>query len=479
MIAEIQHVAATDERRRWMLTVLCLGALLSGLNSTIVNVALPSIQADLGLTDAALVWVISAYVTSAGGFLLLGGRLGDFFGGRRVLLAGVGIFVVASLACGLATSPLLLVLSRLAQGVGGAVLSAAGFAEITKLFTDARQRARAAGLYICVSASGGSIGLLLGGILVGVLTWQWVFLINIPIGTAMYVLCFRFLPRERARPREGSLDIVGATTSTASLLSASYAIVEASQAGWTPLARAALIASVALLTVFVYVEKHVRLPLIPLRLFRLGNLAVASIAGAVLVTALVAWRLFEALYLQRVLELTPLQVGLSFVPANVTIAVISLVVLPTLISRFGLRRPIVWGMLSTAMGLASLARAEPGQGVGPHVVLGMLLLGLGVGLAYNALLLSAMRGIDLRDAGAASGIVTTAATLGSSLGVSALGGIAAVHTNALLASGTIHRIALSSGYTLAFWVAAIAVATAACMAGFWLQEEQGAFSNSA
>lgn len=472
MIAEAQHVTAADERRRWMLTVLCLGALLSGLNSTIVNVALPSIQQDLHIDDAALVWVINGYVTTAGGFLLLGGRLGDFFGGRRVLLAGVAIFVIASLACGLARAELLLVLSRLLQGIGGAVISAAGFAEIARLFTDSQQRARAAGLYIFVSATGGSIGLLLGGILTSVLTWHWVFLINIPIGVVMYVLGATFLPRHCGRQLQGSLDIAGAVTSTSSLLLASYAIVEVSQSGWTALAGAALIASVTLLIVFVRVEQHAPMPLIPLSLFRLRNLTVASIAGAVLVTALVAWRLLEALYLQRVVELTALQVGLSFVPANLTIAVVSLAVLPFLISRFGLRQPILWGLIVMAIGLASLAQAEASEGVGWHVVLGMLLLGLGVGLAYNAILLAAMRDIDVRNAGAASGIVTTAVTMGSSLGLSALGGIAAAHTSHLLASGAVHRVALSSGYQLAFGIAALSVVLAACVVALWLREAQ-------
>lgn len=476
MIVEAERITATDERRQWMLTVLCLGALLSGLNSTIVNVALPSIQQGLHVSDAALVWVINGYVTSAGGFLLLGGRLGDFFGGRRVLLAGVAIFSIASLACGLAASSLFLVLARLAQGVGSAVLSAAGFAEITKLFTDPRERARAAGLYIFVSATGGSIGLLLGGVLITALSWRWVFLINLPIGTLMYVLGAKVLPRECGRYFQGSLDVIGALTSTSSLLLASYAIVEVSRAGWTVLAGSALMAAAVLLAVFVYVEKHTRLPLIPLSLFRLRQLTIASLAGAVLVTALVAWRLFEALYLQRVLELSPLQVGLSFVPANVTIAVISLLALPALISRFGLRRPIVCGMISAAMGLASLAQAS--DTVGMPVVIGMLLLGLGVGLAYNAILLSAVRNIQLREAGAASGIVTTVVTMGSSLGLSVLGGIAMAHTNHLLAADVLPRVALASGYQRAFGVAAIAVAVAAGIAGVWLEEPREASSTS-
>jgi Na+/melibiose symporter-like transporter len=236
--------------------------------------------------------------------------------------------------------------------------------------------------------------------------------------------------------------------------------------------------SIGLLAVFVHVEKHARMPLIPLGLFRWAQLTVASLAGAALVTALVAWRLFEALYLQRVLQLTPLQVGLSFVPANVIIAVISLTVLPALISRFGLRRPIVWGMIITAAGLASLARAEARDSVGTNIIVGMWLLGLGVGLAYNAILLSAVRGIDMREAGAASGIVTTVVTLGSSLGLSALGAIAAAHTRHLLASDVVPRIALASGYERAFEVAAIAVAVAACVAQVGLEEAREVSSNA-
>jgi len=467
---EIFSAVGEERRRQWMLGTLCLGALLSGLNSTIVNVALPSMRLDLRFTEAALVWVINGYVAAHGGFLLLSGRLGDLFGGRPILLVGISTFAGASLAAALSTSQLTLVIARLIQGLGGAVLSAVGLAEIMKLFFDTQQRSKAIGLYIFVSAMGGSIGLLLGGVLTSALSWRWAFLINVPVCAIMFLLCSSLLPAYHRSSSESSLDIAGALTSTLSLLLASYAMLHASQSGWSAVSIAMLFASVGLLVTFVLIESRAPAPLIPLSLFRRRNLAVASMAGALLVTALLAWRLFEALYLQLVLELTPIQVGMAFVPANVIIAVISLVALPAITKRFGLRCPIVTGMLVTAIGLAMLAIADARDGLGPHVIIGMLLIGLGVGLAHNSLLLIAMHNITATEAGAASGIATTAMNMGSGLGLSVLGGIAAARTNELLLSGVMHPSALNSGYQRAFWIAAIALTIGTLVARFRLSD---------
>jgi EmrB/QacA subfamily drug resistance transporter len=347
---------SSDGRTRWLaLIVLYLGALMIVLDTTIVNVALPSIRASLGFSETSLAWVVNAYMLTFGGFLLLGGWLGDLFGQRRLFLMGI---TLASLACGLATTQVFLVSARAIQGLGGAVVSAVALSLVMNLFTEPAERAKAMGLYGFVAVGGGSIGVLLGGILTNVLNWHWIFLVNLPVGVAVFALSLVLLPGSRGRASTGRLDIAGAVTVTASLMLAVYAIVNGNDAGWTSIRTIGLlVAAAALLALFLGIEARVRSPLVPPGLFRLRNVATANVVGVLWTAAMFAWFFLSALYLQLVLGYSPLQVGLAFLPANVIMGAFSLGLSAKLVTRFGIRLPLAMGLLLAAVGLALFARA--------------------------------------------------------------------------------------------------------------------------
>src|SRR5438046_6457619 len=270
-----------DNRTRWFaLYVLCLGSLMIVLDMTVVNVALPSIRQDLGFSESSLAWVINAYLLTYGGFLLLGGRLGDLFGHRRLFLAGIALFTLASLACGLSTTQWMLVSARTVQGLGGAVASAVSLSLMMTLFTEPAERAKAMGVFGFVAAGGGSLGVLLGGVLTDTLNWHWIFLVNVPIGVAVVILTLRLLPGSRGAAAGGRLAVAGAVTVTASLMLAVYAIVNGNSTGWVTGQTLGLLAgAVVLLALFVGIEARVRSPLMPLGLFKLRNIAVANVVG--------------------------------------------------------------------------------------------------------------------------------------------------------------------------------------------------------
>src|SRR4051812_20025317 len=346
-ISENQTTTATTaDRTRWIaLLVLCLGDLMIVLDTTIVNVALPSIQDDLAFSDSSLAWVVNAYLLTFGGFLLLGGRLGDLFGHRKLFIAGVGLFTAASLACGLATTQGVLVAARAVQGVGGAVVSAVALSLMMTLFTDAGERAKAMGIFGFVMSGGGSIGVLLGGVLTDVLSWHWIFLVNIPIGVVVALLSLRLIPSEHIAAASRRLDVAGAVTVTVALLLAVYAIVNGNDQGWTSLQTLGLLAvSVLLLAGFVLIESRVEAPLVPLRLFKLRNLTTANGVGILWAAAMFAWFFLSALYLQKVLGYTPLQVGLAFLPATLVMGALSIGVSARLVMRYGIRLPLSAGL---------------------------------------------------------------------------------------------------------------------------------------
>ena len=346
-------VNSIDRRKRWLaLYVLCLGVLMIVLDTTIVNVALPSIRQDLGFTGTSLVWVVNAYMLTFGGFLLLGGRLGDLYGHRKLFLLGLTLFTIASLACGLANSQALLIVARAVQGLGGAVVSAVALSLIMNLFTEPSERAKAMGIYGFVCAGGGSIGVLLGGVLTSALSWHWIFLVNLPIGVAVYALCLLLLPDGRGQANASRLDIAGAATVTSSLMLAVYAIVNGNEAGWTSAQSIGLLGSAAvLMAIFLAIEARVRAPLMPLGLFRLRNVATANVVGVLWAAAMFAWFFISALYMQLVLGYSALQVGLGFLPANLIMAAFSLGISAKLVMRFGLRLPLAFGLLLAAAGL--------------------------------------------------------------------------------------------------------------------------------
>jgi EmrB/QacA subfamily drug resistance transporter len=455
-----------EGRTRWLaLYVLCLGSLMIVLDVTIVNVALPSIREDLGFSETSLAWVVNAYLLTYGGFLLLGGRLGDLFGHRRLFLAGITLFTVSSLACGQATTQWFLVGARAVQGIGGATASAVALSLMLILFTEPAERAKAMGIFGFVAAGGGSIGVLLGGILTDSLDWHWIFLVNLPIGILVYVLCLRLLPGDPGT-HAGRLDIAGAVTVTASLMLAVYAIVNGNQEGWASARTLGLLGvAVALLVVFLTIEARVRSPLMPLALFRLRNLATANVVGVLWAASMFAWFFLSALYLQLVLGYSPLQVGLAFLPANLIMGAFSIGLSAKLVMKYGIRPPLVTGLLLAAVGLALFVRAPVDGSFVVDVLPSMILLGFGAGMAFNPVLLAAMSDVEPSESGLASGIVNTAFMMGGALGLAVLASIAASRSGTLRDSGDGELIALTGGYHVAFLVGALFALAAATIGG--------------
>jgi len=460
-----------DRRRWWALIVLCLGELMIVLDTTIVNVALPSIRTDLGFSETTLVWVVNAYMLTYGGFLLLGGRLGDLYGHRKLFLAGIALFTVASLACGLAPSQATLIVARAVQGLGGAVVSAVALSLMMNLFTEAGDRAKAMGVFGFVCAGGGSIGVLMGGLLTDRFNWHWVFLVNLPIGAAVYALCLWLIPAAPGRHGQ-KLDVAGALTVTLSLMLAVYAVVNGNEAGWTSGQTLGLLAAaLVLLGLFLAIESRVAEPLMPLSLFRLRNVATANVAGAFWAAAMFAWFFISALYMQLVLNWTPLQVGLAFLPSNLIMAALSLGASAKLVMRYGFRKPLVGGLVCAGAGLALFARAPVDGGFVVDVLPGMVLLGLGAGIALNPMLMAAMSDVDESESGLASGVVNTAFMMGGALGLAVLASVAAARSDALQIAGAASSAALNGGYQLAFAAGAVFALLAAAI-GAWGMREQ-------
>jgi len=454
-----------DGRSRWLaLIVLCLGDLMIVLDVTIVGVALPSIREDLGFSEESLAWVVNAYLLTFGGFLLLGGRLGDLFGHRRLFLAGIVFFTSASLVCGLADSQGLLVGARAVQGLGGAVVSAVALSLMMTMFTEPAERAKAMGIFGFVASGGGSLGVLLGGILTDALSWHWIFLVNLPVGIAVLALTLRLVPASPGLAEKGRLDVAGAVTVTSSLILAVYAIVNGNDKGWTSAQTLGLLAAAAvLMAVFIAIEARVRSPLMPLRLFRHRNIAVSNVVGVLWAAAMFAWFFLSALYLQLVLGYSPLQVGLAFLPANVIMGAFSIGLSAKLVMRFGIRPPLATGLALAALGLLLFSRAPVDGNVFVDVLPSMILLGIGAGMAFNPVLLAAMSDVEQSEAGLASGIVNTSFMMGGALGLAVLASLAASRTDSLLASGDGRLAALTGGYHLAFLVGALFAAAAAAL----------------
>ena len=451
-----------DSRTRWLaLYVLCLGDLMIVLDTTIVNVALPSIRQDLGFSQTSLAWVVNAYLLTFGGFLLLGGRLGDLFGHRRLFLIGISLFTVASVACGVSTTQGLLVAARAVQGLGGAVVSAVALSLMMNLFTEQAERAKAMGIFGFVMAGGGSLGVLLGGVLTDTINWHWIFLVNVPIGIAVVILTLRLLPGAPGPAAGGRLDVAGAVTVTASLMLAVYAIVNGNSTGWaTGQTLGLLAAAIVLLALFIGIEARVPSPLMPLGLFRLRNIVISNVVGILWAAAMFAWFFVSALYLQLVLGYSPLKVGLAFLPANLIMGAFSIGLSAKLVMRFGFRIPLAAGLSVAAAGLVLFARAPVDGTFVVDVLPSMILLGIGAGMAFNPVLLAAMSDVAPEESGLASGIVNTAFMMGGALGLAVLASIAAARTDSLRPDhGPL--AALLGGYHVAFLVGAVFAGAAA------------------
>jgi EmrB/QacA subfamily drug resistance transporter len=465
------------DRNRWIiLYVLCVGMLMIVLDVTIVNVALPSIQNDLGFSQSSLAWVVNAYLIAFGGLLLLAGRLGDLLGRRNVFMAGLGVFTAASLLCGLAQSQELLVAARFVQGIGGAMTSAVILGMIVTLFPEPREQAKAIGVYAFVASAGGSVGLLAGGVLTQALDWHWIFFVNLPIGVATAILARRLLERDEGIGFRQGADIPGALLITSSLMLGVYTIVKpAAENGWgsgRTLVLGAL--SLALLAAFLAREATARTPLIPLRIFRSRNVTGANIVQALLVVGMFGMFFLGALYLQRVLGYDALQIGLAFLPVTIVMGVLSIRYSERLITRFGARRTLLPGMLLIAAGLILFAQAPVDGGYALHVLPVMILLGFGAGLSFPALMTLAMSGATPEDAGLASGLVNTTVQVGGALGLAVLATLSTTRSDHLLKGGETTASALTSGYHLAFLIGAALVLAAVLVALTVLRPEKSA-----
>lgn len=453
--------------RWWAFFVICLSDLMIVLDMTVVNVALPSIKADLGFSDAGLVWIVNAYLLTFGGLLLLGGRLGDLYGQRKLFLIGLGIFTLASLACGMANSQAMLIIARAVQGIGGAISSAIALSLVINLFPEHGERAKAMGLFGLVMAGGGSIGVLVSGLLTEI-DWHWNFLINIPIGIVVIILSFYLLPAIKGVAHGEKLDFMGAITVTLSLLLAIYAIVGGNEMGWASLQTLGLLAGAALLfAAFLWIESRVAHPLVPLNLFRIRNLWISSVVGILWSAGMFAWFFLSALYMQVVLGYGPKEVGLAFLPSNIIMAIFSVGLSAWMVMRYGFRKPIGIGLGLAALGLFLFALAPVGGNFLAHVLPGMLLLGLGAGMAFNPALLAAMSEVPQDESGLASGVVNTAFMMGGSLGLAILAAIAATVTGNSPASGV---TAINQGYQAAFLAGAVFAGIAALLGAFALRE---------
>jgi EmrB/QacA subfamily drug resistance transporter len=456
-----------QDRARWLaLYVLCAGVLMIVLDGTIVNVALPTIQRELGFTQSALAWVINAYLIAFGGLLLLAGRLGDLTSRRGVFVGGLAVFTTASLVCGLAQDQTELVAARFVQGAGGAATSAVGLGMIVTMFPKPHEQAKAIGVYAFVASAGGSIGLLAGGVITQALDWHWIFFVNVPIGIATAVLARRLIAADRGIGWRAGADVPGAALITGALMLGVYTIVKpAAEQGWGATRTLELgAASVALLVAFVAREATARTPLMPLRIFRSRNVAGANTIQALTVGGMFSVFFLGALYMQKVFHYDALQIGLAFLPTTVVMGAMSLRLSEPLIMRFGARGTLIPGLVAIAAGLALFTRAPVHGSYVSDVLPTMVLMGAGIGSAFPALMKLAMSGATPADAGLASGLVNTTVQVGGALGLAVVATLAATRTNSLLAHGASQASALTGGYQLAFTVGAGLIVAALAVA---------------
>src|SRR5271165_544861 len=452
--------ARKRERRRWIaLAVLCLGQLMMVLDATIVNVALPSIQRDLHFSQGNLTWVIDGYLITFGGFLLLAGRVGDLVGRKRVFLTGLVLFTAASVLCGLADSQGLLIAARLLQGIGGAVASSVILAIIVTEFPQAKEQAKAMGMYAFVSAGGGSIGLLAGGVLTQSLNWHWIFFVNVPIGVFAFVMGSALIRENEGIGLAGGVDVLGSILITLATMLGAFAIVKSSEYG---LVSARTLgaggASLALLGAFLALEARLSNPIMPLRILRLRMLMGSSLVRGLLITGMFSAFFLGALYLERVLGYDAIDTGLAFMPLTISIAAMSMGISAKAVDRFGALNTLAAGLAGIAGGLLLLASAGLHESYFPGLFFAFLLLGLGAGASFLPLLTIGMSDAPKQDAGLASGIINVSVQLFGAIGLAVLGTIATDHTKSLTASGHALDSALTGGYHLAYVVAATFVA---------------------
>jgi EmrB/QacA subfamily drug resistance transporter len=454
------------DRTRWLaLYVLCGGMLMIVLDATIVNVALPTIQDDLGFSQNGLAWVVNAYLIAFGGLLLLAGRLGDLIGQRRIFLIGLGVFTGASLLCAVSQSQGVLIGARFVQGAGGAIASAVILGMIVTMFPEPREQAKAIGVYSFVASAGASIGLLAGGVLTAAAGWHWIFFVNVPVGLATALLALRLVEDRPGIGLGEGADVPGAALLTSGLMLGVYTLLEVGDQGWGSTQTLGLGGvSVALLVAFVARQTRIANPLMPLRLFRSRNVTGANLVMALLVVGFFGMFFLGALYLQGILGYTALEVGLAFLPSCVVMGTLSLGYAERLIMGIGPKAALVAGLAACGAGLLLFARAPVDGSWARDILPVMLLLGTGAGLCFPALMTLAMSGATPSDAGLASGFVNTTVQVGGAIGLAVLATLATARTNGLRVDGETVASALNSGYHLAYLIGAALVMVAIVVA---------------
>jgi EmrB/QacA subfamily drug resistance transporter len=457
-------MSAPDPKRWQALAVLSVAYLMVVLDVSIVNVALPSIQKSLHFSTSGLEWVVSGYALTFGGFLLLGGRSGDLLGRRRVFMAGLVLFSVFSLLCGLATSPALLITTRALQGAAGAVLSPSVFSIVSVTFQEGSERNRALGILGAVSGSGAAIGLLLGGVLTEFVGWEWIFFVNVPIGLGVLLVVPRVVRESRAPELARHFDVAGAVTVTAGLMLLVYALTRAPSVGWGSAETIASFVGFAVLTAAaVFIEQRSRSPLVDLKIFRRRTLTAANVIGLLLGTILFGMFFLLTLYQQDVLGFSPLTTGVHNLAIALTVIVAS-TISQALVTRVGVKPVLMVGLAFLGGGLGYFTQIPVNGHYFWNLFPGFLLIGVGLGFAFVPVSIAALSGVTSREAGLASGLITTSQQIGGGLGLAILTTVSTTRTNNLLASGVARPSALTDGFRLAFWVglgfAVIAVAAA-------------------
>jgi EmrB/QacA subfamily drug resistance transporter len=461
-----------EDQRQWALYVLCVGMLMIVLDATIVNVALPTIQDDLGFSQNDLAWVVNAYLIAFGGLLLLAGRIGDLIGQRRIFLIGLAVFTGASLLCAVAQSQAVLIVARFVQGVGGALTSAVILGMIVTMFPQPREQAKAIGIYTFVAVAGGSIGLLAGGVLTETINWHWIFFVNVPIGIVTALLAVRLVPDREGLGLTAGADLPGAVLLTGGLMLGVYTILGVAEEGWGSSQTLALGAvSIGLLAAFIARQARVANPLMPLRLFRSANVAGANVVQALLVVGMFGMFFLGALYMQRILGYGALQVGLAYLPMTVVMGTMSFRFTGQLNLRFGPQATLVPAMVAIVAGLLLLARTPVDGSYVIDLLPAMILIGLGAGLGFPSLMTLAMSGATPSDSGLASGLVNTSVQVGGAIGLAVLATLATERTAGQLADGESAAAALNSGYHLAYLVGAGLVLVAIAVAVSVLRSE--------
>ena len=456
---------STDTRWRALL-VLCAGMLMMVLDATVVNVALPAIQSDLGFSQTGLAWVVNGYLVSFGGLLLISGRLGDLLGSRKVFLGGLVVFTASSIACGLAQDQTALIAARFVQGVGGAMTTAVTLGMIVTMFPEPKEQAKAMGVFGFVASSGGSVGLLAGGVLTQLLSWHWIFIVNAPIGVAVYALTRRWVPETTGIGWRRGADVLGAVLVTSSLMLAVYTIVSpAAELGWSAGRTQALgLTSVTLLAGFVWRQATAAQPLMPLRIFRSRNVTGANVIQALTVAGMFGMFFLGVLYLQQVLGYDALETGLANLPCTIVMAVLSVRYAERFINRYGAQRVLVAGLVLATSGLALFARIPVDGSFVVDVLPATLLIGAGMGVSFPGLMMLAMSGVRPEEAGLASGLVNTTCQVGAALGLAVLATLSSGRTADLVARGVDEATAAVGGFHAGFRLAAVLVAVAVVVA---------------